>query len=41
MNLKVAKIIPEQGLLLITGAVPGSRNSLVIVRGAVKNGKHA
>jgi len=36
LNLKVAKIIPEQDLLLIEGPVPGARNGLVVVRGAVK-----
>jgi large subunit ribosomal protein L3 len=41
LNLKVAKIIPEQNLVLIAGAVPGSRNSTVVVRGAIKNGRHA
>jgi large subunit ribosomal protein L3 len=35
-NLKVAKIVPEQGLLLIEGGVPGPRNCIVVVRGAVK-----
>lgn len=36
LNLKVAKIIPEKHLLLIEGAVPGSKGSLVLVRHAVK-----
>jgi large subunit ribosomal protein L3 len=36
LNLKVAKIVPEEHLLLIEGGVPGARNSLVTVRGAVK-----
>lgn len=40
-NLKVAKVIPEQNLVLITGAIPGANNGVVTVRGAVKNGKHA
>lgn len=41
LNLKVAKIIPDQNLVLIQGAVPGARNSTVLVRGAVKAGKRA
>lgn len=41
LNLKVAKIIADQNLVFIEGGVPGSRNSIVTVRGAVKNGKHA
>lgn len=36
LNLKVAKILPEKNLLLIEGGIPGSRNSVVVVRGAVK-----
>ena len=36
LNLKVAKIVPEESLLLIEGGVPGSRNSVVTVKGAVK-----
>ena len=36
LNLKIAKIDVERGLLLIEGGVPGSRNSIVTVRGAVK-----
>jgi large subunit ribosomal protein L3 len=35
-NLKVAKIISEDDLLLIEGAVPGHKNAYVMVRGAVK-----
>jgi large subunit ribosomal protein L3 len=36
MNLKVAKIDMEKGLLLVEGGVPGARNAMVTVRGAVK-----
>jgi large subunit ribosomal protein L3 len=39
LNLKVAKIIPEKNLLLVEGAVPGSKGSLVLVRHAVKTRK--
>jgi large subunit ribosomal protein L3 len=28
-NLKIAKLIPEDDLVLIEGAVPGSKNQLV------------
>ncbi len=35
-NLKIAKILPEDNLLLIEGAVPGAKNGIVLVRGAVK-----
>ncbi len=36
LNLRIAKIDAENGLLLVEGGVPGSRNSIVVVRGAVK-----
>jgi large subunit ribosomal protein L3 len=31
-NLKVVKVIPEQNLILISGSVPGAKNSLVILQ---------
>ena len=40
-NLTVTKLVPEQNLVLIAGAVPGANNGIVTVRGAVKNGRHA
>ncbi|HEY4122149.1 MAG TPA: 50S ribosomal protein L3 [Byssovorax sp.] len=36
LNLKVAKLIAEDDLVLIEGAVPGSRGCLVTIRGAIK-----
>jgi len=33
-NLKVVAVEPEQSLLLVSGAVPGHRNSMVLVRKA-------
>jgi large subunit ribosomal protein L3 len=36
LNIRVAKLILEDDLLLIAGAVPGSKNALVTIRGAVK-----
>jgi len=38
-NLEVVKVIPEQDLILVRGAVPGHRNGLVLVRTAVKKWK--
>ncbi|MBK8255424.1 MAG: 50S ribosomal protein L3 [Polyangiaceae bacterium] len=35
-NLKVSKILADEHLLLIEGAVPGPRNGIVLIRGAVK-----
>jgi large subunit ribosomal protein L3 len=36
MNQRVVKIVPDQNLILIRGGVPGSRDQLVVVRGAVR-----
>jgi large subunit ribosomal protein L3 len=36
LNQKVVKILAEKGLILVHGGVPGARNSLVELRGAVK-----
>jgi large subunit ribosomal protein L3 len=36
LNLKVQKIVTEENLLLIEGGVPGPRNTVVTVRGAIK-----
>jgi large subunit ribosomal protein L3 len=36
LNIKVVRIMPEQDMLLVDGAVPGTKNAIVIVRGAVK-----
>jgi large subunit ribosomal protein L3 len=35
-NLKVARLIVEDDLVLIEGAVPGPKNQLVTIRGAIK-----
>jgi large subunit ribosomal protein L3 len=36
LNVRVAKVLDEQNLVLVEGGVPGSRNAFVTVRGAVK-----
>lgn len=36
LNQPVVKVIPEQHLVLVRGGVPGPRNGLVLVRGAIK-----
>jgi large subunit ribosomal protein L3 len=36
LNQTVAKVIPEKGLVLLAGAVPGAPDTLVELRGAVK-----
>ena len=40
-NLEVAVVDAEKGLLLIKGAVPGSKGGYVLVRDAVKRARHA
>jgi large subunit ribosomal protein L3 len=35
-NLQVAKILPEKGLILVRGTIPGSANGYVMIRHAVK-----
>jgi large subunit ribosomal protein L3 len=39
LNLKVARIDEEKNLLMIEGGIPGAKNSLVLVRQAVKTRK--
>ncbi len=39
LNLPVVRVIPEQNLILIRGAVPGHTGSLVMVRKSVKQTK--
>jgi large subunit ribosomal protein L3 len=36
LNLKVVKIVPEDDLVLVEGAIPGAKNGTVLLRGAVK-----
>ncbi|HTM46843.1 MAG TPA: 50S ribosomal protein L3 [Polyangiaceae bacterium] len=36
LNQPVVRVLPEQNLILVRGGVPGARNALVEVRGAVK-----
>ena len=36
LNLAVVKVVKERGVLLIKGAIPGAKNSVVYVRNAVK-----
>jgi large subunit ribosomal protein L3 len=39
LNLPVVRVLPDQNLVLIRGAVPGARNGLVVVRKSVKQTK--
>jgi large subunit ribosomal protein L3 len=39
LNVSVARVLPEQNLLLIRGAVPGANGSLVLIRKSIKTTK--
>lgn len=39
LNLPVVRVIPEQNLILVRGAVPGASSGLVVVRKSVKQTK--
>lgn len=36
LNQKIAKIVADDNLILIKGGIPGGKNALVVIRGAVK-----
>ena len=38
LNQRVAKLVPAENIVLVAGAIPGARGSLVVVRGAIKRG---
>jgi large subunit ribosomal protein L3 len=40
-SLEVVKVYEDEGLMLIKGAVPGSRNSLLIIKDAKKSKKES
>jgi large subunit ribosomal protein L3 len=39
LNISVARVMPEQNLLLVRGAVPGANGSMLLVRKSVKLSK--
>jgi large subunit ribosomal protein L3 len=41
MNLEVARVDVEQGLIMVHGAVPGAKGGYVLVRDAIKRARHA
>ncbi len=41
LNLEVAAVDAERGLLMLKGAVPGAKNGFVLVRDAVKRPRPA
>jgi large subunit ribosomal protein L3 len=36
LNQRIARLVPEENLILVRGGAPGARNGMVFVRGAVK-----
>jgi large subunit ribosomal protein L3 len=36
LNQRIVKVLADQDLILIRGGIPGSRNAVVVVRGAVR-----
>jgi large subunit ribosomal protein L3 len=41
LNLEVARVDVDQGLIMIHGAVPGAKGDFVLVRDAIKRARHA
>ena len=41
LNLPVVRVMPEQNLILLRGAVPGANGALVMVRKSVKTDQGA
>ena len=41
LNLEIAAVDAEKGLLMVKGAVPGAKNGWVMVRDAIKKARHA
>jgi large subunit ribosomal protein L3 len=39
LNVRVVRVMPEQNLVLLRGAVPGANGSLVMIRKSVKTTK--
>lgn len=40
-NLRLVKILPEENVILVEGSVPGPRDGIITVRGAVKKAQKA
>jgi large subunit ribosomal protein L3 len=39
LNVRIVRVMPEQNLVLLRGAVPGANGSLVLIRKSVKTTK--
>ena len=40
-NLKIVKVMKDEGLLLVSGPIPGGKNGIVTVRHSVKSAARA
>ena len=41
LNLEVAAVDEERNLIMVRGAIPGAKNSVVLIRDAIKKARHA
>jgi large subunit ribosomal protein L3 len=39
LNVRVVRVLPEQNLVLVRGAVPGANGGVVMIRKSVKTAK--
>ncbi|MFT8675255.1 MAG: 50S ribosomal protein L3 [Acetobacter sp.] len=40
LNLEIAAIDPEKNLIMVRGSIPGAKNSVVLIRDAIKKARH-
>jgi large subunit ribosomal protein L3 len=40
LNLEIAAVDPEKNLIMVRGSVPGAKNSVVLIRDAIKKARH-
>jgi large subunit ribosomal protein L3 len=41
LNLDIAAVDAERGLIMVRGAIPGAKNGWVLIRDAIKKARHA
>jgi large subunit ribosomal protein L3 len=40
LNLEIAAVDPEKNLVMVRGSIPGAKNSVVLIRDAIKKARH-
>ncbi|MBO1323900.1 50S ribosomal protein L3 [Acetobacter sp. TBRC 12305] len=40
LNLEIAAVDPEKNLIMVRGSIPGAKNSVVLIRDAIKKARH-